>query len=485
MSDETQPRPPAPPSLPGHFLFGNSHEFQAQRLRFLEHVTGTHGDIVRYRLGCEWYLLINDPREARDVLRDWEHIDNATSDGGFQLDHSFIAKNGKARVIPRSISHATICPRAVTGMYGQMVDAVERMLADWGDGQERDVLLDMMRMNVEVVSMTLFGRSADTWLTPVLPVLTDLQMLVGAYTRSMETRERMHVSQRRKVFIHVEQLVEQLLAEIPDTTEVVPLQVMRRAQAEGKLTEREVIHELCVLLLSISSTALAAMWTWYCLSRHPEVRDRLEAELDTLPPGPVTQECLGQLSYLPLVLKEVLRVYPPLGVLHRKIETDWLRKAVLLPAGESLHIAPYLLHRHPRHWHHPERFIPERFDPASEHHHPDQDVAYMPFAVGVRHCIGETLSWNQLQIMIATIARRFRPVVQPDFELTYDVSPLGSIHPDALRMPVRIHERRPLAPRQVPAETRTETRVASTATPATAAMPAKPTAVAGHDLRGA
>ncbi|MEX1369462.1 MAG: cytochrome P450 [Nannocystaceae bacterium] len=450
MSEAKQPRPPAPPSLPGHFLFGNAQEFYADRLRFLQHVAQTHGDVVRYRLGCEWYYLVNDPREARDILRDWEHIDNATSDGGFQLDHSFIAKNGKERVIPRSISHSSICPRAVSSMHGRIVEAVQRMFSDWEDGQERDVLLDMMKMNVEVVSVVLFGRRAESWLSPVLHVLTDLQMLIGAYTTSEQTRDRMHVQRRRKIFDQVEGMVERLLAEITTEDEVPSLKIFRRAHADGKLSEREVIHEMCVLLLSVSSTAVAAMWTWLCLSRNPRVWDALETELDTLPSGPIAAADLERLSYLPAVLKEVLRLMPPLGVLHRKIEHDWDRGSYVLPASEHLHVSPYLLHRHPAHWHDPEQFRPERFDPQSPWHHPDQDVAYMPFAVGVRHCIGETLAWHQLQVMVATIARRFRPEVAAEHELPYDVSPLGSLHPVALTMPVRLRERRRAAPLHSP-----------------------------------
>jgi cytochrome P450 len=442
--DETQQRPRTPPSIAGHFLFGNAPEYYEGRLRFLERMAKEHGNLVRYRIGCDWYHLINVPSEARDVLRDWDYIDNATSDGGFQLDHSFIAKNGKARVLPRSISHSAICPRALAKTHELMVDAVGRMLEDWEDGQDRDVLLDMMRMNLEVVSVTLFGQTAAAWMTPVLPVLTDLERLIGAYTSSQEKREKMHIKKRRQMFILIEALVEKLLADHPDGAGVPALEIMRRAQAAGKLTEREVIHELCVLLLSISSTAVVATWTWYCLSRNPEARSRLEAELDTLPPGPVAHEDLGRLTYLDAVLKEVMRVRPPIGVLHRKIETTWERDALQLPAGESIIVSPYLLHRHPEFWREPEQFRPERFDAGSEWHHPEQELAYIPFGLGVRHCIGETMAWQQLKITLATIARRFRLEVPPDHEATFDVSPLGSLHPEALHMPVHVHARRPV-----------------------------------------
>lgn len=443
MSGETQQCSPSHPCLAGHFLFGNAPEYYEGRLKFLARVAREHGDLVRYRIGCEWHHLINDPREVREVLRDWDHIDNSTSSGEIQFEHSFIGKPGKARVTQRSVSHAAMCPRAVASIHDKIADTVEETLTSWADGQERDVLLDMMCMNMEVVSSALFGRPAASWLTPVLPALTDLQMVIGAYTKSQETMARIAIPRRREVFVAVEAILEQLLAASPEVPESSVLAVMRRAQSSGQLSTREVVHDLCVLLLAIPTTAAAAAFTWYCLSRHPEVRARLEAELETLPPGRVTPAGLERLTYLPRVLKESMRVLPPVGVLNRRIEADWVRGAVHLPASEYIHISPYLLHRHPGFWREPEQFRPERFDSDSEWHHPDQELAYFPFGFGVRRCIGDVLAWQQLQIMLVTIARRFRPEVAPDHEPTFDVSPVGALYPEALGIPVRLRERHP------------------------------------------
>lgn len=443
MSGETQQCSPSHPSLPGNAVFGNAPEYYAGRLKFLERVAKEHGDLVRYRIGCDWHHFINDPREVREVLRDWDHIDNSTSSGEIQFEHSFIGKPGRARVAQRSISHSAMCPRAVASIHDGTVDTVEGMLDRWADGQERDVMLDMMRMNVEVVSVALFGRPAESWLTPIMPALTDLQMVIGAYTTSQETRARIGITRRREVFIAVEAIVEQLLTEVPDSPESSVLAVLRRAQSSGQLSTREVVHDLCVLLLAIPTTAAAAAFTWLCLSRHPEVRSRLEAELDTLPPGRVTPEGLERLEYLQAVLKESMRVLPPVGVMNRRIEASWVRGSLHLPAGEFIHICPYLLHRHPRFWREPEQFRPERFEVDSEWHHPEQELAYFPFGFGVRRCIGDVLAWQQLQITIVSIARRFQLEVAPDHEPVFDVSPVGALYPEALRIPVRVCERRP------------------------------------------
>ena len=443
MSDQAQQTDIALPGPSGHYLFGNASEYYANRLRFLDRMIATYGDLVRYRIGCDWTYLINDPRLVRDALRDWSHLDNATNDTGFALDDSFVAKQGKSRVQPRSIVHSTMCPREVTGFHAEMVIAVDDALAAWRDGQERDVLADMMRLNIEMISRTLFGRPAAAWLEPVLPVLTDLQRLSGAFTTSEVTRERMNVSQRRAMFIETESLVERFVAELLDGSgpRAPVVDILFRARDGGKLTQRQAVHEICVLLLSTSSTAVAAAWVLHCLSQQDEARANLDRELDALPAGPIAREDLAGLTAVSTFINEALRLFPPLGLLHRTVNSDWSLGPLHMRARDRVHISPYHLHRHSAFWHRPDDFCPERFEPGSPWHRHEQQLAYFPFGFGIRRCIGEGMAWHQLQVILATVARRHR--MEAMHVPTYDVSPVGVLHPDALALPMRIRLRSP------------------------------------------
>jgi cytochrome P450 len=71
-------------------------------------------------------------------------------------------------------------------------------------------------------------------------------------------------------------------------------------------------------------------------------------------------------------------------------------------------LSPYILHRHPRYWHEPEAFRPERFDAAHESERPR--FAYMPFAAGPRHCIGETFAIYEMLMHLYRVGRRYRLV---------------------------------------------------------------------------
>ena len=81
-------------------------------------------------------------------------------------------------------------------------------------------------------------------------------------------------------------------------------------------------------------------------------------------------------------------------------------RATRVPAGTDVLLCPYLLHRHPRYWKEPDAFRPERFD--AEHEAERPRFAYMPFAAGPRHCIGETFALYEMLMHLYKVARRYR-----------------------------------------------------------------------------
>ena len=173
------------------------------------------------------------------------------------------------------------------------------------------------------------------------------------------------------------------------------------------MEERELIDEVLTLVVAGHETTAAALtWTWYLLSQHRDAQARLQQEADRAPDTPApTLDQAEALPYAQQVAQESLRLYPPGWLLARRtIEADQLGGYEVPPRSEVF-ICPYLLHRHPEHWEDPERFDPERFAAADavERHR----FAYVPFAVGPRHCIGEGLAMFEILVHLQRMARRF------------------------------------------------------------------------------
>jgi cytochrome P450 len=106
------------------------------------------------------------------------------------------------------------------------------------------------------------------------------------------------------------------------------------------------------------------------------------------------------------VINETLRLYPPGWLLYRRtIQADSLG-GYEVPAQTDVLLPLYLTHRHPKFWENPEAFRPERFAPGTELQRPR--YAYVPFAAGPRHCIGETLALYEMLTHVFKAARHFQ-----------------------------------------------------------------------------
>jgi cytochrome P450 len=201
------------------------------------------------------------------------------------------------------------------------------------------------------------------------------------------------------------------------------------------MPERELIDEVMTLIVAGHETTASGLnWTWYLLSQHPQVLARLQAELDAAPeyaaPSLAQMEAL---TYAQQVVNESLRLYPPGWLLSRRtIEADVLG-GFTVPAKSNVLLPLYLLHRHPQFWREPERFDPQRFAPEHEAERPR--FAYMPFAAGPRHCIGETVALFEMLMHLYKVARRYRLSYVPDkpLELEAQIN-LRTRHPLYMRL---------------------------------------------------
>lgn len=105
------------------------------------------------------------------------------------------------------------------------------------------------------------------------------------------------------------------------------------------------------------------------------------------PAEPYSVHQISSLFYLDLVVKESLRILPPVPMITRTLREDVVINGVNIPATSEIVMMIYDLHHNPDVFPDPETFIPERFLPenvAKRHR-----FAYVPFSAGVRNCVGK------------------------------------------------------------------------------------------------
>jgi cytochrome P450 len=205
-----------------------------------------------------------------------------------------------------------------------------------------------------------------------------------------------------------------------------------------KLSDQEIRDQVMTLFFAgHETTANALTWTWWLLARHPKIESALHTELDQVLAGRTpTFSDLPKLVLTEQIVREVLRLYPPVWALGRQtvqtVELDGFK----VPPGSLILASQWLIQRDARWYPEPLAFQPGRWTPEFKAALPR--FAYFPFGGGARSCIGENFAWMEFILVVATLAQRWRFTPTPD---SARVLPLARItlHPDR---PVQLQIRR-------------------------------------------
>jgi cytochrome P450 len=186
--------------------------------------------------------------------------------------------------------------------------------------------------------------------------------------------------------------------------DVLSLMLEARYDDGSGMAAEDVRDELLTLFFAgHESTALAIAWAFYLLHRHPEVRERLLAELD---PG------ADDSPLLDAVCQETLRLYPLVPQVSRRLLRPLQLKGYELAAGLSAAAAVSLTHQREDLYPEPARFSPERFLQRKY-----SAFEFLPFGGGARRCIGAAFAQFEMKIVIATILREFHLRLASDDEI--------------------------------------------------------------------
>ncbi|XP_071828994.1 cytochrome P450 4V2-like isoform X6 [Apostichopus japonicus] len=174
------------------------------------------------------------------------------------------------------------------------------------------------------------------------------------------------------------------------------------------------------------TTASGTSWTLFLLGHHPEIQKKVQEELDNVFDNdrdrPVTNDDIQNLTYLNCVVKEALRLFPPVPLIARQLEEDTVLSGNFVPKDTITVIGIYWLHRDPKQFPDPEKFDPDRFLPENiKGRHP---FAYVPFSAGPRNCIGQKFALMEEKVILASLLRKLSFKSCQSVE---EVSPIGEL----------------------------------------------------------
>jgi len=425
---------PLPPEAELQFDVGSTDDSLERMIELF----ARHGDTYRVFVPARrsYTYVIHHPDDVKRVLVGNHR--NYTKGLGLDrvkilLGKGIMTSEGELWKRQRYMMQPLFHRRVITEFAALIASVNERFIARWDELAARGELVnltdEMSELTLEIVLRSIFGRDLDR-----------LSEQLGGNPFEVVTREQSRDLQFAYKFRSLTKLVAQLMARRRAEPEehfdyVAMLMEARDKETGAPMSDRELIDEVMTLIVAGHETTASGLnWTWYLLARHPEAEARLHAELDAAPelaaPSLAEVEALG---YASQVVNEALRLYPPGWLLSRRTVAADVLGGFAVPPGTNVLLPLYLLHRHPRYWKEPDRFWPERFAPEHEAERPR--FAYMPFAAGPRHCIGETFALYEMLVHLYKVARRYRLVYVPDkpLELEAQIN-LRTRHPLHMRL---------------------------------------------------
>jgi cytochrome P450 len=169
---------------------------------------------------------------------------------------------------------------------------------------------------------------------------------------------------------------------------------------------QEMVDQVAIFFLAGHETSASALaWALYLLATHPQIQDRVAAEVAELPADP-DLAAISRLRVTRDVFRETLRLYPPVPMMVRETtRAEDFRGRAVRP-GAQIVISPWHLHRHDRIWDMPDAFDPDRWGRPETR--PAQQNGYLPFSSGPRVCTGAGFAMVEGVVMLAALVRAFR-----------------------------------------------------------------------------
>jgi len=377
-----------------------------------------YGDITYFRMSGERVFFVNHPDHVRQVLvtdngkfaksRALERARKLLGDGLLTSERS--SHQRKRRLVQPAFHRAQ-----VAGYAGTMVERTGRMTARWHDGQQLDIAREMARLTLSIAASTFFDADLDDDADSVGSALTDVLesfwLLLLPFSDAIHALPLAAVRRSRAGRTRLDALIYRMVAERRQARRACPdvlaMLIDAGEDADAALSDREIRDEMMTLLLAgHETTANALMWTWYLLSQSPGVRQRMMEEVDRVLGGRLPEAGdVPSLITVTNVVVESMRLYPPAWTIGRRATEDAEIGGYRLPAGAMVFMSQWTMHRDPRFYSDPDRFLPERWTPAFRAALPRH--AYFPFGGGTRQCIGESFAWTEMVLVVAAVAQRW------------------------------------------------------------------------------
>ncbi|GFP96356.1 cytochrome p450 734a1 [Phtheirospermum japonicum] len=422
-----------------------SHNILPRVLSFYHHWKKIYGSMFLVWFGPTARLTISDPALIREIFilksELFEKNESPLLVRKIEGD-GLLSLKGEKWAHHRKIIQPTFHTENLKLMIPMMAKSMEEALMKWSEKMsnagkvEIEVLNWFENLVEDVITRATFGSSYEDGRAIFQMQSQQMVHATEAYQKIFIPGYRFLPTRKNRISWRLEKEIRKSLLKLIEHRRCQALTLINASlkhSANDKsqaITANDVVEECkTIFFAGKHTTSNLLTWTTVLLAMHPQWQDQAREEVlrvcgarDT-----PTKDDLPKLKTLGMILNESLRLYPPAVAIIRRAKTDMQLGGLHIPRGTELLIPILAVHHDPALWcHDAQEFNPARFAKGVAHaaKHP---MAFMPFGLGARRCIGQNLAVLQARLAIAMILQRFSFELAPTYQ--HAPSVLMMLHP--------------------------------------------------------
>ena len=401
------------PGPRGSRCLGSLHEFRSGMLEFFERCRAEYGPICLFKLGGRRMVLLSEPKWIEQVL--------VKQNKSFQkhfavrllrpvLGNGLLLSEGRQWLRQRRLIQPGFSRQFHDDLAGIVKRHTGRLAEDWRRAPRRDLYRDMTQLTVRIAAEAFLGVSSEDDSHEVAEHLEVIhadfehrfQQLFNLPVWLPTRRNRRLRSAVRGLTDIIDRMIVERQRDAAERRDALALMLQARDET-GKGMPRKLLRDevMTLLLAGHDTTANALTWTWYLLAQHPEAVDALRAEWTQEPTQPDTQ-----LPYTDAVIRESMRLYPPVYLFGREAMGPVQLGDYRLREGDTVVMSQWVVHRDARYYEDPLAFRPQRWLSGACQDNPH--YAYFPFGGGPRVCLGKDAAMVEAAVILSGLAGAFQ-----------------------------------------------------------------------------
>lgn len=416
-SAETSHPLPLPPGKFGLPLLGETLSFFRDS-QFAHKRHQQYGDMFKTRLLGKPSIFLRGAEANQFVLTHDQYFEVSWPPSTRALlgPLSLALQSGHVHQQRRKLLAQAFMPRALSGYMGTIETITQRYLQRWQEQREfawypelRNYTLDVackLLIGLDQGAQTELGQWFEIWCEGLFSI--PLSLPWTKFGRAKVSRDRLLQG--------IEHLIRQRQQQSDRGEDTLGLLLQAKDEEGNGLSIAELKDQVLLLLFAGHETLTSAIAS-FCLlmAQHPEVLERVRNEQQAVAGQPLTLDTLRQMTYLDQVLREVLRLIPPVGGGFRTVLETCAFNGYQIPQGWNVLYQIGPTHQQTDLYPNPQDFDPDRFSPHAASQPPK--YGYLPFGGGIRECLGKEFARLEMKLFAILLTRDYEWRVLPNQDL--------------------------------------------------------------------